>query len=342
MNEASRSISVAVCTYNGARFLGQQLRSIVDQSMVPHQLVIADDGSSDSTVAVVQSFSALLATGEREIDVVFLAADSGPCGAAKNFGRAIAACTGDVIALADQDDVWHPDRLSHAVREFDRDESVLLVASDARLVNDDGKATGRSLFESLNVSADEIRELSGPAPVRALLRRNILAGMTFTFTSELKSMALPIPDHVMHDYWLALNAGLMGRMRVLDECLVDYRQHGSNVVGAHRQSRLARGLSAVRQPSNAIGRANLYGDVENLVVRHAERFSPSVQRHVIDKARFERARANLPTSKLRRIAVAASMVARGTYRAFSPNGNIDAIRDTVSSVANNRRKLGGR
>src|SRR3712207_5989304 len=99
------SLSVALCTYDGARYLPEQLESLARQRRLPDELVVCDDGSADDTVDVVRRFA------DRAPFAVRLSLNPQNLGFVKNFEQAIRLCRGDLIALADQDDVWHPQKL---------------------------------------------------------------------------------------------------------------------------------------------------------------------------------------------------------------------------------------
>ena len=105
MNNSQNKISVALCTYNGERFLRQQLESIQQQSRLPDELVVCDDRSRDQTVAIVREFATSVSFP------VVIVQNPETLGSSRNFEKAIRLCTGDLIALSDQDDIWYPNRL---------------------------------------------------------------------------------------------------------------------------------------------------------------------------------------------------------------------------------------
>ena len=106
------SVSVALCTYNGTRYLKDQIDSIASQTRVPHELVVCDDCSSDDTVKILEAFAS------RAPFPVRLSVNPTNLGSTKNFAQAIALCRGDIIALCDQDDVWHPAKLERLASVF--------------------------------------------------------------------------------------------------------------------------------------------------------------------------------------------------------------------------------
>src|SRR4051812_23010348 len=139
------TISVALCTFNGAEYLPAQLASIAAQSRLPDELVVHDDASSDGTPALVEAFVAQAPFPVR------LHRHAERLGSIRNFDSAIAACAGDLIALSDQDDVWRPDKLRAIARRFDADAGVGLVFSDADLVDAALRPIGRGPWGSIGL-----------------------------------------------------------------------------------------------------------------------------------------------------------------------------------------------
>ena len=148
------TISIAMCTYNGARQLREQLDSIAAQSRCPDELVVCDDCSTDATRAILSEFSASAPFPVR------LHFNEQNLGSTKNFERAIDHCLGDLIALCDQDDVWLPGKLVALEAEFDRAPNVGLIFTDAEVIDEAGKPTGYTLWQKLNIPSAELRRLS--------------------------------------------------------------------------------------------------------------------------------------------------------------------------------------
>lgn len=226
-------IGVALCTYNGARYLQAQLDSILDQDLPVHEIVLGDDGSSDQTLPLLQAFVPRAeALGIR----VELVQHTRNLGYVRNFTDALQRCRADILFLCDQDDVWHPGRVRTFVQRFQADAGLLLVHSDARLVDAQGAPLGQRLLEVLKVHPAEVElECSGQA-VEVILQRNFVTGATCALRRTLLDGSLPVPDGWSHDEWLAVNASLQGGLDMLAEPTIDYRQHGNNQIGASRRS----------------------------------------------------------------------------------------------------------
>src|SRR5258708_1747298 len=125
MDSKSIKVSVALCTYNGARFLREQLESIAAQTHIPAELVACDDASTDDSFSILESFA------KSAVFPVRLVRNEIRVGSTKNFEQAIGLCTGEIIALCDQDDVWLPEKLARIGEELARHRDAVMVFSDA-------------------------------------------------------------------------------------------------------------------------------------------------------------------------------------------------------------------
>ncbi|MDN4641970.1 glycosyltransferase family 2 protein [Agreia sp. PsM10] len=324
------TVSVALCTYNGADYIEAQLDSIFAQTLPPDELVWADDGSTDSTVEIAQRvIAAHTIADHRMLRVVVLEAHQDPLGFTRNFERSLAAATGDYVALSDQDDVWDPDRIKSAVDLLTRDGKADLVASDAILIGPDGQPLGRTLFESMGVSAAEIAELNGRDAYLSAIRRSVIPGMSLLARATFLRSHLPIGDAWPHDYWLVVNAAASASLRILPQPVVSYRQHDKNVLGAgssRRSARLRRLLKSGESTANRnvrrfttllAHRAATSNADEQLVLRTLARLA------------FEERRARLPRSFVPRLAAIVGLLRNGDYARHSPNGRVEAVRDLI-------------
>src|SRR5919206_2408378 len=196
------SFSVAMCTYNGARFTGAQLASVAAQTRPPDELVVCDDRSTDETVRVVEEFAAAAPFPVR------LHVNERNLGSTKNFERAVSLCEGGLIALSDQDDEWLPGKLARLEAEFAREPSALVVFSDAAIVDEESRPTGRGLWESVGVGREELSRLEAGRGLGDLLRGSTVTGATMALRAGLRPPALPFPTDLplIHDAWVSLLA----------------------------------------------------------------------------------------------------------------------------------------
>ncbi len=225
-------VFILLATYNGAKYIREQIESIRAQSWRHWALLVRDDGSTDGTPDLLAD----MARQDGRISVVAKTdADGGP-GVISNFGRLIqvAANEGAEYALfCDQDDVWLPNKIDVLMGEMRRAESAvgnelpLLVYSDLKVVDDQLDQISPSFLKFQGIRHET------EAPLRVLLPQNFVTGCAALFNRPLLDLAVPLPpDVIMHDWWLALLAASAGEIRFVREPLVLYRQHGNNQVGA--------------------------------------------------------------------------------------------------------------
>lgn len=222
-------ISVAMCTYGGEEYVASQLESILEQTRSPDEIIVFDDGSSDSTYDIVTEYA------EKYPDVIDPYQNTENVGVIENFERCIRQCTGDVIALSDQDDIWHEEKLERQLAIF-QEEDVRLVFHNSNVVTASLEPKG-DLWSSVTPPYKTGSIQSPEDAVKELLERNVVQGATAMFDSALREICLPIPEQVPHDHHIALVAAATGGIREIDEELLDYRQHTEQATGLDQESR---------------------------------------------------------------------------------------------------------
>jgi glycosyltransferase involved in cell wall biosynthesis len=215
-------ISVAMCTYNGEKYLQYQLESIANQSLLPDELVICDDGSSDATAQIIEPFAARV-----PFPVRFVRNEKN-VGSTRNFEKAIGLCRGEFIALCDQDDAWLPDKLATLASVLRNDPKVGGVFSNAYLIDDSSRRLGSHLWDEVQFSP---RAPSGVVEDGTLLRHNVVTGSMLMFRATLRSIFTPIAPDWIHDGWIAWMMVLYSRLVYVSQPLAEYRVHASQQVG---------------------------------------------------------------------------------------------------------------
>lgn len=227
--------SVALCTCNGGKYIARQLQSIAEGTVLPDEIVVCDDRSTDDTLVQVERFAA--ATPGIQVRVFV---NETRLGSTHNFERAIGLCQYEIILLCDQDDVWHTARIERSLQAFE-DPRVGGVFSDAELVDDNLNPLGQRMFAYLCIRhfiEQDHADLFG-----RLLFQSCVTGATFAFRRELAERVRPFPisRFFIHDGWLALTISAMAKLAVIDAPLISYRQHAGQQVGTM--------LSGIQQPS---------------------------------------------------------------------------------------------
>jgi glycosyltransferase involved in cell wall biosynthesis len=231
---ASKGISVAMCTYNGEEYVREQLDSIKSQTMLPLELIVCDDGSVDSTKQIVEDFAQ-----SAPFDVKFIR-NAITLGSTKNFEQAIRLCTGEFIALCDQDDWWMPSKLETLTKVL-QDHNVGGVFSDGLLMDKASKLTGGHLWGVYRFGHGEFQNHSNRQDaISVLLRNNVVTGATLIFRSSLRDHLLPLPKEWIHDGWLAWMLVLHSQLRAVAEPFIQYRVHSKQQVGVPEPSVAAR------------------------------------------------------------------------------------------------------
>lgn len=218
-------ISVAMCTYNGSAFLPEQLASIAAQTRLPDELVVCDDGSTDSTPQLVADFAKIAPFPVRWIR------NEVNLGSSQNFEKAIGLCTGDLIALSDQDDIWMPEKLARQAERFERDPALGGVFSDAELVDDKSQPVGVRLWVGFRFPPRQQKKFREGGAVDVLLKWNVVTGATLMIRANLRPIYSPIPACWHHDGWIAWMAVLYSKLDFIEEPLIRYRIHANQQVG---------------------------------------------------------------------------------------------------------------
>lgn len=218
-------ISIALCTYNGERFLRPQLDSLLAQDYAHFEVVAVDDASTDGTAQILADYA-------RRDPRFRCRRNPRNLGIHGNFERALRDCRGELIAMCDQDDIWLPDKLSVLVEAL-LDSGALLAYSDSELIDEQGNILGRRIFSSARIEAygDPVHYVYG----------HLCSGHATLLRREVVDKAMPIPVQIYHDWWLAFVAASSGRIVYVDRCLVRYRRHGDSITFCIEQAMEERG-----------------------------------------------------------------------------------------------------
>lgn len=309
------SASVVLCTYNGERWLPELWRSLLAQTRVPDEVVVRDDASTDQTFALLGNLrEAAQARGIR----VTLARNERNLGFVGNFEAALAEATGQIVFLCDQDDIWHPQKIALMLAEFERRPDLVLLHSDARLVDEAGADMRCGLFEALEITGRERTLIHSGRAFDALLRRNLATGAALAFRRSLLREVAPFPPEWVHDEWLAIIAAALGEVDCLEQPLIDYRQHGGNQIGAQWRG-VGNAVMRVNQPRTPY-LSSLIVRTEILLARAqglAARFPEARRRALQDKLAHLRRRTGMPACRPCRVPAVLLEGARGGYARYA-------------------------
>jgi glycosyltransferase involved in cell wall biosynthesis len=226
-------LSIVMCTYNGARFLHEQLESITMQSRKPDEMWICDDGSVDNTLGILRHFAGSVNYP------VNIQCNASRLGAVKNFDQTISFSQGEVIVLSDQDDIWQRNKLQVIEEALAANPDAGYAFSDAVMINEIGDVVHPSLWEqvSFDQRRREIFSLGALNQVQVLLKGNVVTGATMAFRGSLKANVLPVPELWIHDEWIAFASSFNGERGIpIDSPLVYYRLHPAQAIGVRPKS----------------------------------------------------------------------------------------------------------
>ena len=209
-------ISVALATYNGEKFIREQLNSILWQTYPDFELVIADDCSTDGTSEILKEYA-------EKYPNVRLCPNTPKAGMVKNFEKTLRNCRGDFIAFADQDDIWLPDKLQYLFDNIDDDTTM--IYHDGAYIDDRGNF--------MNKRVSDYRKLVNGRNLFLMDEESglFICGHAMLFRKELLRKALPLSELRNHDGWITCIAILEGNLKSLPDAKVLYRQHSNNVYG---------------------------------------------------------------------------------------------------------------
>lgn len=222
MPNFSNSITVVMATYNGERYIREQLDSIAAQTLQPTQIIIQDDSSNDDTVSIIQEYIPRLP--------IQLEINRQNIGYIHNFELALSKASGDFIALCDQDDLWEATKLEQLLSNIG---SSSLIYSNSLLIDSNGKSLNKTLADKLH------NHFISTHTSLSFVYDNCVSAHALMFRKTLLSQLFPFPQHLYFDAWIAANAASVAGVKYLDLPLVKYRQHTTNTLSKTAKVKLS-------------------------------------------------------------------------------------------------------
>lgn len=201
-------VSVCMATYNGQKYIREQIDSILCQLSDQDEVIVSDDGSKDKTIDIIKSYND---------DRIKIFINKGKHGFVGNFENSLRHASGDYIFLCDQDDYWKPNKVEVVLKALEKYD---LVIHNAELVDGQGKSLGKTYYDTLHHKTGFL----------ANLYKTRWLGCCMEFRKEVRDYCLPIPEKLTgHDYWIGMLGMLRFRYKFMDDVLMCYRRHGDNV-----------------------------------------------------------------------------------------------------------------
>lgn len=216
------TIAILIATYNGEKYLKEQLDSIFTQSYQNFKLYISDDCSVDSTVEIIKEYQ------QRFPNKIFFSINEQNIGYVKNFEKLLQHSSERYIAFSDQDDIWHTEKLKiqlEALIDLEKKypSKPCLIHHDLEMVNEEGSTIFNSFFKYRKINLLNRRILN------KIISHNGVMGNTVLMNTQLKEIVLPFPKELdVQDYWIAIVNEIFGQRKTINKCLIKYRIHNTN------------------------------------------------------------------------------------------------------------------
>lgn len=212
-------VSVCIASYNGEKYIKEQISSILSQLKENDEIIVSDDGSKDDTIKIVKSFN------DTRIKIYY---NQCKHGVVSNFENSLKQSSGDVIFFSDQDDIWAPKKVEHCLNAL---ENADLVVHNSTVFYEDRDHSQEDFFQ--------IRH-SGSGYWKNMMK-NSFVGSCMAFRKEVKNYVLPFPKHILwHDMWIGLMVEKHGRTKFINDKLLYYRRHGDNASATSEKSNFSR------------------------------------------------------------------------------------------------------
>lgn len=244
--------SVAICTYNGEKYIKEQLESILNQTHAIDEIIICDDGSNDKTIAIIEQIQI------EHPNKIYINKNSENLGSTKNFEKAISICTGDYIFLSDQDDVWKINKVEKVVQHFLNHPSTEAVFTNGDLINDKNKKINSlTLWDSVFFMEKKLKK---PILLFKLIcsKRNMVTGATLCIKKEIKEFILPFPEikKYYHDEWIAIIIASRNKLDYITDELISYRIHAKQQIGGKTSNQKNAIKKHIKLSNHILGNAN--------------------------------------------------------------------------------------
>lgn len=256
-------IDILLATYNGEKYLSEQIESILNQTHTNFRLIISDDCSKDGTKEIIREY----AKKDNRIKYYF---QDRNLGYVKNFEFLLSTVQNEKYALSDQDDIWEPEKIEKYLEKMEQEEADL-VFGDLEIVDKNLQTIDKSFNDHMSLS----KKIEKCKDYEMLYLYNCVTGCTILSKKKFLDKILPIPNeskHIYHDYWIALMVSIHGKIAYVKETYIKYRQHGDNQVGIKKTSQNMKNFNDVRNLFIEVKLDLFKTDVEN-----SKRFPEEIQ-----------------------------------------------------------------
>lgn len=230
----NKKIQILMATYNGEKYLEEQLDSILNQTHTNWELLIRDDGSKDKTLEIIKKY-----TSKYTHKIFFINDNLGNLGLCYNFLRLLDISSSEYIMFSDQDDIWLENKIKTTLSKMIDEEAIspnipLLVHTDLKVINKDKYTLYDSFYDFNNINPNKIQFIN------YLLLRSCVTGCTIMMNKKLRDIIIPYPSMgiIVHDYWISLIASIFGKISYINDKTILYRIHDNNSIGIKAQENI--------------------------------------------------------------------------------------------------------
>lgn len=308
-------ISVALCTFNGEKYLRQQLDSIKNQTHAVHELLVCDDGSKDQTISILNEFKTIV-----NFDVQ-IHINSSNLGSSRNFEKCIQLCSGDIVFLCDQDDWWFEEKVEKQIDFFNSYPKIDAVFSNAIMVAQEGDPTGKTSFEQIEFYPEMQSKWKSGQALEMLLKGYVVTGATLAIRKKICSEVFPVPNiipELIHDGWISLYLSMYNRISFISKPLIYYREHASQQVGLQgKEPIITLKDRLMRSREDKLNRLKKkFDDAQALFdyFGHRPFQDPIVTNKIKDRMLHYQMRSQLPCNRFTRFLPIFTHVVKGEYK----------------------------
>jgi glycosyltransferase involved in cell wall biosynthesis len=323
-------ISVALCTYNGEKYISGQIKSILDQTEKVDEIVICDDVSTDNTKDILQS----IASENSSIKLFF---NEKNLGFVNNFENAIKRCSGDIIFLSDQDDIWKKNKVEKMKNVFRQNYECCYLFSNADAFNENEKLD-YTLWDSVNFNSVKQNKFKAGMQKELLIRESFVYGAVLAFRAEFKKYFFPISTKFYHDNWIVLILSFLNKKAgyFIPESLINYRIHASQSIGLptyKKVLRFFRDINNLRQNHKKVfeKKIRMLSDLKRVL--NEKKILTKPNRLFLDEMIYflEQRNEMYNPSKFKRLKIIRTLYLKGFYKTYSTS-NIVALKDVIQKV----------
>ncbi len=323
-------ISVALCTYNGEKYISEQIKSILNQTLEVDEIVICDDNSIDKTKEILTKFAS-------ENSCTKLVFNKKNLGFVKNFEKAISLCTGDFIFLSDQDDIWQNNKVERLTEASNKNPKYSFIFSDADLINEKENDLDNSLFNSVGFNKKLQKRFIEGNHKDILIQQNYITGATLAFRGEIKESIIPFSNNFYHDHWIGLLMSFLDYPGIfITDKLLKYRIHSNQVISVSTEDKLTHSIQNVKimsgnHSSNFTNRINQLNDIKTRLI-NLQKLTPENEILLDELIYYFSARNRMYNiNKSDRFKLILKLYRNGYYRKYATS-NLIAIKDFVQKI----------